>query len=390
MRSAIDRNPHASLVVLRAVFGLALPFFVAACALGSSGCIYSRILYFNTPTLAAPSYFDNRPVAASTKAALPVVAPAEAAFALSEGEKAKYGSFDEMLRRNDTRAFLVFHDDAVAYERYFGGVSATTRLPSFSISKTFASALIGCALEDRILPSLDDRIVSYVTELSPKSHYDEITLDELLRMTSGIDFNEESTAGAALYYSTDLRGMIYSYPVKWSPGTHYLYGSVNIQLLWDALHRRLEGRTVADYFEKRFWDPIGAEYPAAWSLDSAANGVEKFFGGFSATARDQARLGLLFLHGGTLNGRPIVKKEWIERSLAPDPIAGTVKTADGLVKRGHYQWFLTLDGRAYFAKGYHGQYIFVVPDKNAVFVRFGEGYGDVDWPPLFERLADSL
>ena len=362
----------------------------ATLGLASSGCIYGRIFYFNTPTLAAPTYFDNRAVRASTKPEPIATGTTEAPFALSEAEKAKYGSLESLLQKNETRAFLAIHDDAVVYERYFGGVSATTRLPSFSISKTFASVLIGCALEDRLLPSVDDSIVNYIPELSSKRRYDTITLDELLRMTSGIDFTEESTAGAALYYSTDLRGMIYSYDVKWQPGSHYLYGSVNIQLLWDALHRRLEGRTISDYFEKRFWDPIGAESNAAWSLDSASTGVEKFFGGFSATARDQARLGLLFLHGGTLNGRRIVNHEWIERSLTPDPVAGTVHTADGMVKRGRYQWFLTVDGRSYFAKGYHGQYIFVVPEKHAVFVRFGEGYGDVDWPLFFERLADNL
>ena len=78
-----------------------------------------------------------------------------------------------------------------------------------------------------------------------------------------------------------------------------------------------------------------------------------------------------------------------DESIAPDPIAGVVHTKDGDVRRGKYQWFLTLDGRAYFAKGYRGQYVFVVPQKKMVFVRFGEGYGDVDWPALFLRIADA-
>ena len=80
---------------------------------------------------------------------------------------------------------------------------------------------------------------------------------------------------------------------------------------------------------------------------------------------------------------------WVEESLAFDPVAGAVHTTDGWVHRGKYEWFRTLDGRAYFAKGYHGQYVFVVPDAHTVFVRFGEGYGDVDWCSLFLRLADE-
>jgi len=168
-----------------------------------------------------------------------------------------------------------------------------------------------------------------------------------------------------------------------------LYGSVNIQLLWDALQRKLGQETVSHYFERELWGPLGAEHAASWSLDSFDGGVEKFFGGFNATARDHARLGLLFLHGGTLNGREILPASWVERSLAPDPIAGLVHTTDGWVRRGMYQWFLTRDGRAYFAKGYHGQYIFVVPARHWVFVRFGVGYGETNWPALFLRLADS-
>jgi CubicO group peptidase (beta-lactamase class C family) len=89
-------------------------------------------------------------------------------------------------------------------------------------------------------------------------------------------------------------------------------------------------------------------------------------------------------------GRRFLPASWIEQSLSRDPIAGLVHTTDGWVSRGKYQWFLTRDGRAYFAKGYEGQYVFVVPSRHTVIVRFGEGYGTTDWPALFLRLADSL
>jgi CubicO group peptidase (beta-lactamase class C family) len=258
------------------------------------------------------------------------------------------------------------------------------------MSKTFAAVLVGCAVDDGLIGAVEQSVADYVPELRARDHYADVTIDQLLRMTSGIDFDEESTAGAALYYSTDLRHRIYGYDVKWPPGQHYLYGSVSTQILWDVLDRRLGDETVTQYFAERLWSPLGAEQPAAWSLDSASSGVEKLFGGFSATARDHARLGLLFLHGGALNGQVIVPASWVARSLEPDPVAGLVHTADGYVRRGHYQWFLTRDGRSYFAKGYNGQYVFVVPDRRAVFVRFGEGYGDVDWTALFSRLADEL
>jgi len=348
------------------------------------------MIYFNTPSLAAQSYFDNRIVHASP-APLPLSKSSrEATFRLTAEEHARYRSLDELLEAQRTRAFLVIRDDVIVYERYFHGMSAATVLPAFSISKTFAAVLVGRAVSQGLLPSLDESVVAYIPELAKKSRYDHVTLERLLRMTSGIDFDEESIASPELYYTTDLRGLMYAYDVRWRPGGHYLYGSVNIQLLWDVIHRRLRGDTVSRYFEDQVWRPLGAEHPAYWSLDSQASGIEKFFGGFNATARDQARLGLLFLHGGTLNGRAILPEAWVDRALSPDSVAGLVHTTDGWVRRGKYQWFLTRDGRGYFAKGYNGQYVFVAPDEHAVFVRFGEGYGDVDWTSLFLRLADGF
>ena len=114
-------------------------------------------------------------------------------------------------------------------------------------------------------------------------------------MTSDIDFKEESVAGAEFFYATDLRDLARAYDVKWKPGEHYQYGSVNIQLLWEVLQRRIGERTITGYFEERLWDSIGAERAAAWALDSERSGVEKLSAGLSATTRDYARLpGVLF------------------------------------------------------------------------------------------------
>ncbi len=366
--------------------------FVVCALLGlcCSGCGYARMVYLNTPSLAAPSYFDNRIVQASpAPLALPTSSP-EANFRLTEAEQARYRSFDELLSTQGTRAFLVVHDDAIVYERYFHGFSPVTELPAFSMSKTFAAVLIGRAVCQGLLPSVEESVVDYIPELVKKPHYGEVTLERLLRMTSGIDFHEESLAGPQFYYATDLRDLMYSYDVERQPGAHYEYGSVNVQLLWDVLHRRLGGDTVSHYFEEQVWGPLGAERAASWSLDSRSSGIEKFSGGFNATLRDYSRLGLLFLHGGTLAGRAILPPSWVAHALSPDPVAGLVHTTDGWVRRGMYQWFLTSDGRAYFAKGFRGQYVFVVPREHVVLVRFGEGYGDVNWTELFLRLASNL
>jgi CubicO group peptidase (beta-lactamase class C family) len=375
-------------VTARRSFSRALLALLFPLPIVCSGCIYARIFYFNIPSLGAVEYFDAR-VARPSGTPIPLPQGDRATFALAEADAARFASVDDLLARSDTRAFLAVKDGAIVDERYFGGVTAETRLPSFSISKTIGALLIGCAIEDGLIPGIDAHLVELVPELGGRPGYAEVTIDHLLRMISGIDFTEESVAGAVFYYSLDLRTHLYAYDVKWTPGTHYLYGSINTQLLWDALDRRLGGRSVTDWFEERVWARIGAERPASWSLDSADAGAEKLFGGFAATARDHARLGLLFLDRGRFAGRPVVKESWIDRSLEADEVAGILETSDGRVRRGRYQWFRTLDGRGIFAKGYNGQYVFLVPSRRMLFVRFGEGYGGVDWPAFFLGLADQ-
>jgi CubicO group peptidase (beta-lactamase class C family) len=364
---------------------------IAATAPATSGCIYSRIIFHGVPGLSSPANFEAHQIGPSPAPAPIARAGGELAVPLTPAEQARYRTFEGLLEQNDTGAFLVIKDDVLVYERYFHGLGPSTRLPSFSMSKAFAALMVGCAIEDGLFASVDDPIARYVPELGGREGWREIKIDHLLRMTSGIDFEDESMAGAVFYYSKDLRSRIYSYGLRARPGSRYAYGSVNIQILWDALQRRLalRGTNVARYFQDRVWARLGAVDEAAWALDSAENGVEKLFGGFSATARDHARIGLLFLHGGSLNGQDVVSRSWIDASLEPDPVPGTLETTDGRVRHGKYQWFLTRNGRAFFAKGFRGQYVFVVPDRRTVFVRFAEGYGDVNWPELMIRIADA-
>jgi CubicO group peptidase (beta-lactamase class C family) len=353
---------------------------VGALGFANAGCLVARIVYFNSPDLEFNDDFKRRGVAPA----------AEAKPLASVEPPARFDpDLDTRLEENETRAFLVVKDDRVIYERYFGGTTARSLLPSFSISKTFAALLVGCAIEDGLLASTDESIVALLPELAKKPRYGAVTIDELLRMTSGIDFEEESVDGALFYYAPDLRRRIFDYDIKWAPGTHYEYGSLSTQILGEAIHRKLGGRTVASYFQERVWQRLGAEARAMWSIDSDEDGAEKLAAGFAATARDHARLGLVYLHGGELDGREVVPRAWVESSLETDDVTGVVRTSDGEVRRARYQWFETLDKRAYFAKGYNGQYVFVIPEKKMVFVRFGDGYGDIDWPHLFMRLSEA-
>jgi CubicO group peptidase (beta-lactamase class C family) len=367
-----------------------LPLLTLLLSLPCVSCVIVRIFYYNVPNLSAPHYFEERLVGASSHP-LPFERRREpVVFAMRESQDESFGTFEDLLAANRTRALLVLHHDIIVYEHYFGGVTAETRLPAFSMSKTFGAVLVGAAMRDGLIESVQQHLVEFVPALSARPGYRGITLEHLLRMTSGIDFDEESTAGAMLYYTTDLRSLMHTYEVRTLPGQHYEYGSVSAQLLWEVLQSRIGDRTVSRYFEERLWQPLGAERAAAWSLDSTDKGVEKFSSGLSATVRDYARLGVLFQHGGRVGDCLVISEQWVEDSLAQDEVAGTVHTTDGWVRRGRYEWFWTLDGRAYFAKGYNGQYIFVDVPRDVVVVRFGEGYGKVAWTELFRQMAESL
>src|SRR3954454_19533412 len=115
----------------------------ALLGLGCEGCLYGRIVYYNFPTLAAPSYFDRRTILASPTPRPLARSPREATMPLSVEEQRDHRSFEELLEDQKTRAFLVVHDDVIVYERYFHGVSATTELPAFSMTKTISAALVG-------------------------------------------------------------------------------------------------------------------------------------------------------------------------------------------------------------------------------------------------------
>jgi CubicO group peptidase (beta-lactamase class C family) len=374
-----SRAVHLALVAIGCVLSL-------QCA----SCVIGRVVWFNVPNLGATKYFDERVVRASTRPRPYARRAVPAAFDMRESRNESYATFEDLLFQNDTRALLVLHHDEIVYERYFGDFTADTLFPCFSASKTFAAVLVGCALDDGLIPSVTAPLETLVPEAGAHPGYGAITLEQLLRMTSGIDFTEESLAGAVLYYTEDLRAETFAYDLKYPPGRHYEYGSIDLQLAWEVLHEKLGKRTVASYFQERVWNELGAEHDAEWALDSAAHGVEKLGAGFAATVRDYARLGMLFQHGGRVGDVEVVSEKWVRDSLAVDEVAGTVRTSDGPVRRGRYQWFLTLDGGRYFAKGYNGQYLFVDPARDVVVVRVGEGYGDVDWLALFGRVAQSL
>jgi CubicO group peptidase (beta-lactamase class C family) len=301
-------------------------------------------------------------------------------------------AFDEFLRGTGTLGFVVLDDDLLVYERYFEGADRQTRQTSFSVAKSFVSTLIGIAIDEGLIGSVTDPVTEYLPELSERDpRFERITLRDLLTMSSGIRYEEQSLPlpwgdDVDTYYGTDLRDLgLSATQIVRPPGQEWLYNNYNPLLLGLVLERAT-GTSVSDYMATKLWQPLGAEADATWSLDTEASGFEKMESGLNATPVDYARFGELFLLAGEWNGQRIVSEDWVREATAADV------TTD---PAGHYQYFWWIDTQRpdrFYALGNFGQYIYVAPDAGAVIVRNGRDWGAENdtWLSVFREVADQL
>jgi CubicO group peptidase (beta-lactamase class C family) len=296
---------------------------------------------------------------------------------------------ERFLADTGTSAFLVIRDDAILYEGYFNGYDLRSTQTSFSVAKSFVSALVGIAIQEGYIGSVDDPITEYLPELEGQG-MNEVTIRHLLTMSSGLEYSGEGGGGGPLgddaktYYDPNLRELALSVEPEVEPGTRWEYNNYHPLLLGMILERSTD-RPVATYLSQKIWRPLGMEADGSWSLDSEASGFEKMESGINARAIDFAKFGLLYLNRGEWNGEQVVPTSWVEEStrvdIATDP-------AD------FYQYFWWVDvveperGR-FLARGNLGQFIYVVPDKNLVIVRMGESFGYNRWPELLRSIADN-
>ena len=293
--------------------------------------------------------------------------------------------FEAFLENNKTVAFIVIKNDTIQYEKYWDTYTETSIVPSFSIAKSITSILIGCAIDDKLIQSVSEPVTHYIPELR-KNGFDKVTIEHLLQMTSGIQFNEgyANPFGdvATFYYGTNLRKAISKITRKAEPGTQFEYVSGNTQLLGLVLERALKNRTVTSYLEEKLWKPLEMEFDASWSLDQKKNGLEKTFCCINARARDYAKIGRLYLNKGKWNGRQIVSENWVNQSVKTD-------TANGSAWYYQYQWWLPTQTGDFMAQGILGQYLYVNPEKNLIIVRLGKKEGDADWWEILPELGQA-
>jgi CubicO group peptidase (beta-lactamase class C family) len=269
-------------------------------------------------------------------------------------------------------AFLVVKNDSILFEKYWEGYSQNSSSNSFSMAKTFVSVLVGVAIDEGRIQSVDQKVGDFLDEFKTGENA-KLTIKHLLTMSSGIDFDEDYVSPfaypAAAYYGSDIKKLtLENYKVSEEPGKVFKYLSGNTELLALILEKAT-GKTLSEYASEKLWKPMGASNPAYWGMDRN-DGIEKAYCCFNSNARDFARFGKLYLNKGNWNGTQLVSANYVENSVVPaDLVDVSGKKND---KYGYSWWLINYRSQQiFYARGILGQYIIVIPQKNAVVVRLG-------------------
>lgn len=280
----------------------------------------------------------------------------------------------EIEKFNPT-AFLVVKHDKIVYEKYWGDYNKNSLTNSFSVAKTFIGLLIGIAIDEGKINSVEDPVGDYLPKYKDNP---ELTIKHLLTMSSGINFDEsyKSPFGhmAKAYYGTDIENLNKGYSVTETPGKTWKYLGGNTIIL-SFIIEKVTGVSISEYMSQKVWQPIGAKNAALWSLDKK-DGREKSYCCFYSNARDFARIGKLYLNGGLWNKRRVISEKYITESSSS---AYNLKDKNGLPVDfyGYQMWtsyYKNMD--IFYARGILGQNIIIIPDRQIVIVRLGHNRGE--------------
>jgi CubicO group peptidase (beta-lactamase class C family) len=289
---------------------------------------------------------------------------------------------DAYMASQHAAALLIVQGGRLRLERYGLGFDGSGRWTSFSVAKSFTSTLVGAALKDGYIKSMDDKVSAYLPDMKG-SAYDDVSVRQLLTMTSGVQWNENYSDPhsdvARFNYHVPEPGVdaLVSYmrrlPRAAPPGTrwHYSTGETN---LVGVLLIAATGKPLAQYLQEKIWQPAGMEQKATWILSKSGKEVSGCC--LQASPRDFARFGEFILDGAKVNGQSVVPDGWFA--------AATRKEADiGQPGRGYgYLWW-TYDDGSFAARGIFGQGIFIDPKRQLVIVT------DSDWPTASDHEASA-
>ncbi|MCB2194213.1 MAG: beta-lactamase family protein [Bacteroidetes bacterium] len=324
---------------------------------------FRRAIIYNTVDIDDYQLFKNREVKTGTPQPWEI-SPNYNQYEISTKDSA-------LLAQYETVAFLVIKDTSIVFESYWEGYSEDAISSSFSMAKSVVGLLVGIALDEGKISSVQDPIARYLPEFKDAKYT--ITVKDLLTMSSGIQWNESYNNPFSVttksYYGNNIDKLILKSKSTQEPGKKYHYKVTDPQLL-SIILKRVYKQTLSEITSEKLWKPLGAENAASWSLDQE-EGDEKATCCFNSNARDFARLGQLILNKGEWNNKQIVSQEYLQEALMP---AFYLTDEDNNpVDYYGYQWWICnyKNSMVYYARGILGQYIIAIPEYNLVVVRLG-------------------
>ena len=276
---------------------------------------------------------------------------------------------------------IVLHKNEMVYENYWLGNNENKRHISWSVAKSFISALVGIAYEEGLIDSLDDPVTKYLDDFK-ETGYDDVTIKDILQMSSGVLFNEDyadydsdiNRFGRAVATGTSMRDFSKTLTREREPGTYMHYVSINTQVLGFLL-QEVTNKSISQYLYDKIWNPLGMEDSAYFILDDVKD--EFALGGLNATLRDYAKFGLLYLQNGRWNDNQIISKQWIEDSHSTDGIhlvPGERETSSNPWGYGYQWWVPGFPDTDYTASGVYNQYIYIDPLSEIVIAKTSSNY----------------
>lgn len=290
-------------------------------------------------------------------------------------------NFADALKATNTNALLVMKDGTLVHESYYNGAGPESRFIAWSISKSITSILLGIAMHEGKIESLQDTTGKYVPE-ARGTVFEDVSLYHMLQMQAGTSYREMAKGQKADIYTlkdnsintglsrfTDTSVLNLTRTSK--PGTQFNYSTLTASMLGRVVEEATS-TSLARYTEEKLWKPAGMQLSAYWILDGEPGTGQAYGGGgFNASARDLARIGQMMLNGGSINNKQIVPAKWVAQSTHYERSEAVIP----MENRGYqFQWRTFLNTKIYEAIGVYGQYVSVDPATNTVIVKLSS------WP----------
>ena len=352
--------------LLLGTIGIVALLIVLAYATGNDhilrGVRYTYLIGRNGPEIDDRDFF-----AYST---IPAQAPQPWPMAERYGKLALTAEQEAKLKELFSVGFAVFQHDSLIFEQYWNGWDADSVSNSFSVAKSYISVLTGIAMGDGKINSVFQPVGDFLPEYK-EGCYAKITIWNLLTMSTGLDWSESGanpfSDNAKGYYGTNVRELSLMQPCRDEPGKDFDYISGSTQIMAEVLEAAY-GKPLDELVREKIWTPLGCEHDAYWGKDRE-DGDFKAFCCLYATARDFGRIGQLYLDSGMWRGKRILPVEYWNASITPAKLMDKGRPND---RYGYFWWLTEVDGQpVWYCRGFHGEYVVVLPREDLVFVRTG-------------------